>query len=215
MSRTSFRFLCHAGLVLLLYQAFPAQAAAPCLLAFGDSLTAGYGLPADQGFVPRLEAALKAKGADVRVVNAGVSGDTTAGGLARLAWTLHANCAAVLVELGANDMLRGLPAKEAERNLDEILTVLGEKRLPVLLIGMKAQANLGLDYAREFDGLYARLARKHKVALYPFFLEGVALKPALNQDDGLHPNASGVLEIVRRILPDVLDLMKRAKGGKG
>lgn len=196
----------------MLYQAFPAWAEPVSLLALGDSLTAGYGLPQGQGFVPRLEAALKAKGRDVRVINAGVSGDTTAGGLARLDWSLQERPEAALVALGANDMLRGLAPQESERNLDAILSKLRGQNIPVLLIGMKASANLGLDYAKTFDAIYARLARKHGVALYPFFLEGVALRQDLNQDDGLHPNARGVDEIVRRILPQVQSLLAQTKG---
>ncbi|CAA6604643.1 multifunctional acyl-CoA thioesterase I and protease I and lysophospholipase L1 [Rhodospirillaceae bacterium LM-1] len=214
MSRWMCRFLCHAGLILTLYQAFPASAASLRLLALGDSLTAGYGLGKDQGLAAKLEAALKSKGREVRVVNAGVSGDTTAGGLARLDWSLAEPPDAVLVALGANDMLRGLPPQESERNLDAILARLQERKLPVLLIGMKASVNLGLDYAGQFDAIYPRLAKKYGVPLYPFFLEGVALKPGLNQEDGLHPNEKGVDEIVRRLLPDVLRLLDRTKGQK-
>lgn len=182
------------------------------LIALGDSLTAGYGLPREQGFAVKLEEALKAKGHDVRVVNAGVSGDTTAGGLARLDWTLAQGGEAVLVALGANDMLRGLPPEQAERNLDAILGGVSQRKLPVLLIGMQASANLGADYAAGFNAIYPRLAKKHGVDLYPFFLEGVALKPGMNQDDGLHPNARGVEEIVRRILPKTERLLAKAKG---
>ncbi|MBF0355935.1 MAG: arylesterase [Alphaproteobacteria bacterium] len=208
------RFLCHAGLVLLLYQAFPARAEALRLLAFGDSLIAGYGLARSEGFAPRLEEALKARGRDVRVINGGVSGDTTAGGLARLGWALAESPEAALVELGANDMLRGLSPEEAERNLGMILSRFKEKNIPVLLIGMKASANFGTDYAVRFDSLYPRLAKQYGVALYPFFLDGVALNPTLNQDDGLHPNALGVQEIVRRILPFVEGVLARAKAGR-
>lgn len=194
----------------MLYQALPAEAAPLRLLALGDSLTAGYGLPAEQGFAPRLEEALKNRGFDVKVMNAGVSGDTTAGGLARLDWALSQGADAVMVELGANDMLRGLPAKDAERNLDQMIRRLKERGLPVLLLGMKAQANLGSDYAREFDPIYAKLAKKHGIALYPFFLEGVVLSADLNQPDGLHPNAKGVEVIVARLLPHVQKLLGQA-----
>lgn len=211
MSRWMRNLFCHAGLVLALYQAFPAMAAPLRLLALGDSLTAGYGLPREQGFAVKLEESLKARGHDVRIVNAGVSGDTTAGGLARLDWALAEGAEAVLLGLGANDMLRGLPPEQAERNLDAILAKLRRQKLPVLLIGMKASANLGADYAAAFDAIYPRLARKHGVDLYPFFLEGVALKPGLNQDDGLHPNARGVEEIVRRILPLAERLLATAR----
>jgi acyl-CoA thioesterase-1 len=203
--------LLHAGLVLLFYQAFPALAGPLRLVALGDSLTAGYGLAQEQGFAVRLEEALRAKGHQVRIVNAGVSGDTTAGGLARLDWTLAEGAEAAMVALGANDMLRGLPPEQAERNLDAILGRLNQRKLPVLLIGMQASVNLGADYAASFNAIYPRLAKKHGVDLYPFFLEGVALKPGLNQDDGLHPNDKGVLEIVRRILPKVERLLAKAE----
>ncbi|TAN49075.1 MAG: arylesterase [Rhodospirillales bacterium] len=205
------RFFCHAGLILLLYQAFPAKAEGLRLLALGDSLSSGYGLHKNQGFAPRLEEALRARGRDVKVINGGVAGDTTAGGLARLDWALAESPHAVLLELGANDMLRGLPPEGALRNLDVILGRLKDRRIPVLLIGMKASANFGADYAKRFDSLYPRLAKTHNVSLYPFFLEGVALNPKLNQDDGLHPNALGVDEIVRRILPFAERLLNEAK----
>ncbi|MDK9719727.1 MAG: arylesterase [Rhodospirillales bacterium] len=195
----------------MFYQAFPALAGPLRLVALGDSLTAGYGLAREQGFAVRLEEALRAKGHQVRIVNAGVSGDTTAGGLARLDWTLAEGAEAAMVALGANDMLRGLPPEQAERNLDAILGRLNQRKLPVLLIGMQASVNLGADYAASFNAIYPRLAKKHGVDLYPFFLEGVALKPGLNQDDGLHPNDKGVLEIVRRILPKVERLLAKAE----
>lgn len=175
------------------------------LMVLGDSLTAGYGLANADGFVPRLEAALRAEGYDVRVIGAGVSGDTSAGGLARLPWLLSAPAEdrpdAVMVELGGNDGLRGLDPEAMERNLDGILTLLADRNLPAMLTGMKAPPNLGADYGRSFAAVFPRLAEKHGVPLYDFFLEGVAAEPALNQPDGIHPNAAGVEEIVRRILP--------------
>lgn len=187
-----------------------AVAAPVRLLALGDSLTAGYGLPAQEGFPARLEAALRAAGRDVRVLNAGVSGDTTAGGLARLDWALADRPDAAMVALGANDALRALPPEQAERNLDAILTRLAAAKLPVLLVGMRAPPNLGREYGTAFDGIYARLAAKHRLALYPFFLEGVAAQSELNQQDGIHPNARGVAVMVERILPAVVALLDQA-----
>lgn len=181
----------------------------PRLLVLGDSLVAGYGLPRGDGFVAKLQAALKAKGVDVEMADAGVSGDTTAGGRARLNFVLKTEPKAAIVELGANDALRALPPEEAERNLDAILTELKRRKIPVLLAGMYAPPNLGADYGRAFNAIYPRLAKKHGVALYPFFLDGVAGEPAMNQPDGLHPNAKGVDEIVQRILPSVLKLLGR------
>ncbi len=173
------------------------------VLALGDSLTAGYGLAARDGFVPRLEAALKAEGYNVTIVNAGVSGDTTAGGKARLNWSLAEKPDAVLLELGANDALRGISPAASEANLDAMLQVLRDRQVPVLLIGMKSPPNLGAEYVTAFEAIYPRLAARHKVPLYPFFLDGVAASSTLNQPDGIHPNADGVREIVRRISPIV------------
>jgi len=184
------------------------------LLAFGDSLTAGYGLPQGDGFVPRLEAALRKEGLDVRVINAGVSGDTTAGGLARLDWVLasvNGGADAAIVELGANDGLRGFDPRTTEANLDAILSRLRNRDIAVLLAGMWAPPNLGREYADAFNALYPRLAEKHGVALYPFFLDGVAAQADLNQGDGIHPNADGVAVIVRRILPTVKDLVESVR----
>lgn len=185
-----------------------ASAAPRTLLALGDSLTAGYGLPASEGFTVKLEAALRAKGHDVTVINAGVAGDTAMDGASRIDWALTPETDAVLVELGANDALRGLPVHQAEQALDQLLARLKEKNLPVLLIGMRAPPNLGAAYQQDFDGMYPRLAGRYGVPLYPFFLEGVAAVQSLNQADGIHPNAKGVDEIVARILPSVEALLK-------
>jgi acyl-CoA thioesterase-1 len=193
-----------------------AEPAAPPvrLVVLGDSLTAGYGLPRADAFPARLEQALRAEGLAVSVIDAGVSGDTTAGGRARLGWALGRTPGeapdAVIVELGANDALRGLDPEEAYRNLDAILTELGRRGIPVLLAGMLAPPNMGSAYASRFAAIYPRLAKQHGVALYPFFLDGVAGDPALNQADGIHPNARGVAEIVRRITPAAADLVRRA-----
>lgn len=185
-----------------------AQAAQPVrLLALGDSLTAGYGLPAEQGFTPRLQAALKAAGLDVSVINGGVSGDTTAGGLARLDWLIADKPDFALIELGANDGLRGLDPKLTYDNLDALLTRLAKAGIPTLLTGMYAPPNLGREYGELYNGVFPRLAEKHGVLYYPFFLDGVAADPALNQADGIHPNARGVDVIVERILPYVKKLI--------
>ncbi|MEO5336990.1 MAG: arylesterase [Magnetospirillum sp. WYHS-4] len=187
----------------------PAAAEPVRVVALGDSLTAGYNLPRDAAFPVRLEAALRKDGLDVRVENAGVSGDTTAGGLARLDWALGGKPQAVVVELGANDALRGVDPRQTEANLDTLLARLKARGIKVLLAGMKAPPNWGPEYRQAFDGLYSRLAERHGVLLYPFFLEGVAAVPGLNQDDGIHPTAAGVDEIVRRILPFVKSLLSR------
>jgi acyl-CoA thioesterase-1 len=186
-----------------------ASAAPQTLLALGDSLTAGYGLPPSEGFTVKLEAALRARGHDVTVINAGVAGDTAVDGASRLDWALTPETTAVIVELGANDALRGLPVPQAEQALDQLLARLKDKNLPVLLTGMRAPPNLGAEYQEAFDGMYPRLAAKYDVPLYPFFLEGVAAEQTLNQADGIHPNAKGVDEIVRRILPSVEALLKQ------
>ena len=184
----------------------PSPAASPPgpvrILAFGDSLTAGYGLAADEAFPVQLEKALAAVGYHVAITNAGVSGDTTADGRARLDWSLADPFDYAIVELGANDALRGLDPGEAYANLDFILNALTAKHIKVLLAGMYAPRNLGRDYAEQFDAIYPRLIAAHpEAALYPFFLEGVALHPELMQGDGLHPNAAGVAAIVKAILP--------------
>jgi acyl-CoA thioesterase-1 len=169
------------------------------ILAFGDSLFAGYGLQSDQSYPARLEAALRARGINARIANAGVSGNTTADGLARLAFTLDGQKAPpvlALVELGANDMLRALPPEQARANLDAILTELGKRKIPVVLMGMLAPPNLGADYRRQFDTIYPALAKKHGAVLVPFFMQPVFDKPALVQQDHLHPTAEGVEEIV-------------------
>lgn len=175
------------------------------LLAFGDSLTAGYNLAPAQSFPVKLEAALRAQGYRVQVTNAGVSGETTADGRARLSWVLASGDPFdfAVVELGANDALRGLDPGAAFANLDAILTALTQRKVKSLLAGMLAPRNLGEDYVRAFDAIYPALQAKHGVPLYPFFLDGVAMQPRLLQSDGLHPNASGVDVIVQRILPDI------------
>ena len=179
----------------------------PVILALGDSLTAGYGLAQPDSFTVQLEAALAKAGTVAKIKNAGVSGDTSAGGRARLAWALAEKPDAVMIELGANDGLRGLNPKRTEANLDAIIAMAKAQGLPVLLTGMRAPPNLGVEYGEEFNSLFARLARKHEVLFYPFFLEGVAAVPTLNQADGIHPNRQGVAEIVRRLAPVVKELI--------
>jgi acyl-CoA thioesterase I len=184
-----------------------AYAETTTVLALGDSLTAGLGLEQSQAFPARLEAALRAKGHDVVVINAGVSGDTAAQGEARLDWALTDDVDAVIIELGANDALRGLPPGQAEAALTLILDKLRKKNLAVLLAGMRAPPNLGADYVNEFDAMYQRLAKRQGIVFYPFFLDGVAADAKLNQRDGIHPTAEGVDVIVARMLPFAERLM--------
>jgi len=184
------------------------------IVAFGDSLTAGYGLAANEAFPAQLQRALVAKGLAVNVVNAGVSGDTTAGGLARLDWSVPDGTDAVILELGANDALRGFDPAVTRKALDTMLRRLQERKIPVLLCGMVAPPNMGAEYGRAFNGIYPDLAAQTGAILYPFFLTGVAADPKLNQRDGLHPTAAGVAVIVNRILPQVEELIARAKGSR-
>jgi acyl-CoA thioesterase I len=184
------------------------------IVAIGDSLTAGLGLAVEEGFVPRLQAALTAKGVIADIANAGVSGDTASDGLARLDWSVPQGTDAVIVELGANDMLRGIDPRVTRNALDTLLTRLAERHIAVMLCGMKAAPNLGAEYGRAFDGIYRDLSAKHGVLLYPFFLDGVAANAALIQADGLHPNAAGVDVIVGRILPKIEELIARVRAQK-
>jgi len=177
------------------------------ILAFGDSLTAGYGLPQEDGFVPQLQQALDKMGRSVEVINGGVSGDTTAGGVARLDWMLADRPDIVILELGANDALRGLSPDEARRNLETIVLRIKEAGARILLAGMLAPRNLGEEYAAAFDSIYPELAAAHGLELYPFFLEGVATRPELNQGDGIHPTREGVAVIVEGILPHLTKLL--------
>lgn len=189
--------------LVILAVAVPATvAAAPVkLMVLGDSLVAGHGLPQGDAFPDILEAALVDKGHDVVLLNAGVSGDTTAGGLARLEWSLGDNPDAMIIVLGGNDLLRGLDPASTRQNVAAIVAKLHERDIPVMLAGMQAPRNLGAEYAAEFDGLYREIGADERVVFYPFFLDGVALQADLNQPDGLHPNLAGVQEITRRILP--------------
>lgn len=189
--------------------------AVPRLLVLGDSLSAGYGLPADQGFEAQLAAALAGAGHPVHIVDGAVSGDTSAGGLARLDWVLAAGADAAIVELGANDGLRGLPTADLEKNLTAILDRLAARHVPVLLAGMLAPPNLGPQYGAAFRAVYAKLGARPGVIFYPFFLAGVAGNPALIQADGLHPNAAGVKIEVAHMLPDMLRLLAEVSARSG
>jgi len=175
----------------------------------GTSLTQGYGLPPGTEFTTQLQIALKSAGIGATIENAGVSGDTSADGLSRLDWSLADHPDAVILELGSNDMLRGLAPSETDKNLRAILDKLKADHIKVLLTGMHAQRNLGAEYVKEFDAIYPRLAQDYHVLFYPFFLDGVALNPKLNQADGMHPNPAGVKVIVARILPFVKKLVGR------
>ena len=179
----------------------------PVLVVLGDSLTAGAGLAAENAFPQKLQQHLASLGIVVKVENAGVSGNTTADGLARLDWSVGPNADGVIIELGANDGLRGLDPEQAYANLDAMLKHFQQRKLPVMLAGMKALRNLGEDYASAFDAIYPRLAQKYNVPLYPFFLEGVVNDPVLNQPDMLHPNEAGVEMIVRNITPHVIEFL--------
>jgi acyl-CoA thioesterase-1 len=200
-----------ALIVALASLAVPAQARTLHLVARGDSLTAGYGLPPGQGFAEALQRALRAKGRDVEVANAGVSGDTAADGLARYDWGVPEGTDALIVELGANDMLRGLDPAAAKASLAAILARAQGAHIATLLVGMRAAPNLGPDYRARFDAIYPDLAKQFGVALYPFFLDGVAADPRLNQKDGLHPTREGVERIVANMLPAVETLLAGVK----
>ncbi len=196
--------------LLLIFQVGAVQAAALRVVALGDSLTSGYGLEAGQDFPSQLASALAGRGLKVAMENAGVAGDTSAGGLARVDWSVagEPKPALVIVGLGGNDMLRGIDPAHTKANLAGILAKLNEKQIPVLLLGMRTGMNMGADYQRAFDGLYPSLAEEYRVSLYPFFLEGVALNPAMNQRDGVHPNQLGVARMVEGVLPYALQILE-------
>ncbi len=207
--------LCAVGVGMMPVTKYPRAAERPInIVAFGDSLTAGYGLAANDAFPAQLQRALAAKGLAVNVINAGVSGDTAAGGLSRLDWSIPDGTDAVILELGANDALRGFDPAVTRKALDAMLRRLKERKIPVLLCGMLAPRNLGGEYGRAFDAIYPDLAAQTGAILYPFFLAGVAADPKLNQSDGLHPTAAGVAVIVERILPHVEQLIARTKASR-
>ncbi|WP_137157119.1 arylesterase [Rhizobium sp. FKL33] len=191
-----------AGLAAILSGLGTAARAEPInLVGLGDSLMAGYQLPPDEAFPARLEKRLKDKGFDVTITNAGVSGDTTADGLARLDWSVPDGTDGVILELGANDALRGLPPEETRKNLDAILARLKERKIPVVMMGMIAPPNLGKDFAAAFNPIYPELAKKYGVALYPFVLDGVALDASLQLEDRMHPNGKGTDVMADKFLP--------------
>jgi acyl-CoA thioesterase I len=200
--------LCIAGFTV---QISVAVAEPVRIVAFGDSLTVGYGLRPQEAFPAKLSAALKAKGYDVSIANAGVSGDTTAAGLARLDWSVPKGTQAVILEFGANDAFRGVTPATARKNLEEIITRLKARNVEVLLAGMYAPRNLGQEYVTAFDLIYPDLARKHGLILVPFFLEGIAGNRGLNLPDGVHPSAEGVDIIVKTLLPSVEALIQRVQ----
>lgn len=180
----------------------------PKIIVLGDSLSAGYQLAQGEGFPERLQAALKDEGLDVEIIGAGVSGDTTSGGLSRLDWSVPEGTDGVILELGANDALRGLPPKTSRENLDKVIVRLKERGIEVLLVGMLAPPNMGEAYEKEFNVIYSELSEKHNLLLYPFFLDGVLTKPELLLSDGIHPNAKGVNVMTYRILPTVVSLIE-------
>ncbi|MEM7461242.1 MAG: arylesterase [Pseudomonadota bacterium] len=195
--------VCFAALLFLFAGLQGVLASQKNILILGDSLTAGYGLPPGQAFPDRLGEALRQSGIQVNIINAGVSGDTTAGGLARLDWSVPSDVDGVIIELGANDGLRGIDPRVTKANLDAIITRLKDRNIPVLLTGMLAPPNMGSKYGNAFKAVFTDLARKHDVPLYPFFLKDVATVKQLNQPDGIHPNEAGVAVVVRNITPTV------------
>ena len=180
-----------------------ARAETISLVGFGDSLMAGYQLPPQDAFPARLEKALKEKGLDVTIANAGVSGDTSSGGLARIDWSVPDGTKGVILELGANDALRGIPPEVTRKNIETMITRLKDRGIAVLLAGMRAPPNMGADYAARFDPIYPELARKYGLELYPFFLDGVVTEAKLKREDGMHPNGDGIGVMVEKALPVV------------
>ena len=208
------RAIRNAAIALLLI-GLPVAAETKTLLALGDSLTQGYGLPTEQGFVPQLQAWLRAKGADVQVINAGVSGDTTSGGVSRLDWSLTPEVDAMIVNLGGNDLLRGIDPAQSRANLDKILSTATARNLPVLLVGLRAPGNYGPEFKAAFDAIYPDLAEQYGADLEPDFFAPLIVpgedrfEPDTMQPDGIHPNAAGVARIVAAMGPRVLDLLAR------
>lgn len=205
MTRKHFRVI--AALILSIFLLRPALAEPYQIVGFGDSLMAGYGLQPGESFPEKLQAALKAKGHDVTVANAGVSGDTSSGGLSRLDWSVPDGAKLVILELGANDMLRGIAPELTAQNLDAMITRLKARNIPILLAGMRAAPNLGPDYQSRFDAIYPDLAKRYDLPLIPFFLEGVTGDPKMVLEDGMHPNAQGVDRMVEEALPVVTPLL--------
>ncbi len=186
----------------------PAVAKENTIVVLGDSLTAGYGLEPGEAFPEQLSKMLKTRGIDINIINAGVSGDTTAGGLARLDWSVQNGTHAVIVELGANDALRGILPAQTTKNLETIIQKLENRKVQVLLVGMRSPPNMGQKYVDDFDAIYPKLAEKYDLLFYPFFLEGVAANPDLNQGDGIHPTAEGIMMIASQFLPTAINLIE-------
>ena len=207
-----FILLCAAFIALAAFLSGPAGAAQRRIIVLGDSLSAGFNLPEQDAFPAQLERLLKQGGLDVAVINAGVSGDTATAGLARLEWATGDGADLVIVELGANDMLRGVDPRETEKALEAIVVSLIKRKTGVLLAGMQAAPNLGADFAARFNAIFPAIAKRHGLVLYPFFLEGVAAQPGLNLADGMHPNRDGVAVIAKRIMPYVLKALEQQTG---
>ncbi len=202
------------GFILMVFAAHAHAEGKPLkIVVLGDSLVAGYQLGPNEGFVPKLQAALDAAGHNVELIGAGVSGDTTSGGLARLDWSVGEGTHGVILELGANDALRGISVKRSRANLDRILSKLQERGIATLLVGMLAPPNMGEDYGRAFAAMYPILAEKYGTEIYPFFLDGVAAVSSLNLADGMHPNAKGVDVIVERMMPTVVKFVEGMRSG--
>ena len=202
----------HVVIILSLVLIASAYASDPIrILAIGDSLIAGYGLKPEEGFTAQLEKALNDKDYTVQIVNSGISGDTTSGGLARIDWVLSDPYSAVILNLGNNDAFRAVPVDLVKQNLIDILERIQSRKLPILLAGAKAPRNLGPEYSEAFDTIYPEIARHFDVLFYPFFLEGVATDASLNQQDGIHPNKAGVSLIVIQMLPYVEKLISQAE----
>lgn len=197
-----------AIVLMVLPMAHQAAAEPVALVGFGDSLMAGYQLPAEDAFPVQMEKALRATGVEVSIANAGVSGDTTSGGLARLDWSVPDGTKGVILELGANDALRGIPPEQTEQNLDKMISGLKGRGIAVLLVGMLAPPNMGAAYGERFNGMYERLAEKHQVPLYPFFLDGVVTRADRQLEDGMHPNSKGVAVMVEKMLPSFQEFLK-------
>ncbi|MDX0626134.1 arylesterase [Sinorhizobium medicae] len=202
------------GLTMTIVLSAAARAEPVSLVGFGDSLMAGYQLPPEDAFPTRLEKALKGKGIDVTIANAGVSGDTTSGGLARIDWSVPEGTDGVILELGANDALRGIPPEETRKNLEAMIVRLKKRGIAVLLAGMMAPPNMGPDYEERFNAIYPELAKEHDTVFYPFFLDGVVTEAGLKLEDGMHPNGEGIAVMVDRFLPTAETFIRTLQEGE-
>ncbi|PST17397.1 arylesterase [Mesorhizobium plurifarium] len=202
------------GLTMTIVLSAAARAEPVNLVGFGDSLMAGYQLPPEDAFPARLEKALKDKGIDVTIANAGVSGDTTSGGLARIDWSVPDGTDGVILELGANDALRGIPPEETRKNLEAMVVRLKQRGIAVLLAGMMAPPNMGPEYAERFNPIYPELAKAHETVFYPFFLDGIVTEARLKLEDGMHPNGDGIGVMVERFLPTAEAFVRSLQEGE-